>query len=347
MADLRYLVRRADGATYGPYPAQALREFAAKGTISPRDFVRPEHGTRWELARRAGCLAGAAWPGEDAGDADAETGASQMAPASARTDREERVQPGAQPDSDAPDPPEEDASARCEDARAVPATPSGAVTGAGSPGAPGLSQDTADADAQSLLELHDRLRRARIPITLSPDEVVLVLRTQSFLDVAARSVVAALLGRKGTLLATSQRIAATLPGLLGEDSVVIDLERISSIRIGRRIGLRRALVGTMLLLNGILAWAVAPLLGMAGSALSAVDMGSGYGAGLSSGSNAMQLLGAALALMGALALLASLRRSVCIDAGSTRLAFPCGRAGTRDIAAISDSMRQQRGPWRG
>lgn len=335
MADLRYLVRRADGATYGPYAASALREFAAKGTISPRDYVRPEHGTRWELARRAGCLAGAVWPGEGAADAAAGEDAADVTASEGAA--------GASASEGATGASASEAAA--EPARAAPAETASA--GTGSPEASSAAPIDADSQAQALLDLHDRLRAARLPITVSADETVLVLRSQTLLDVAARSVVAALLGRRGTLVATSQRIAATVPGLLGEESIVIDMERISSVRIGRRIGIRRAFVGAMLLLNGLAAWVASSLLGMAGYAISSVDMGAGYGDGMSSAAQVVQWLGGGLALMGALALFASLRRSVCIDAGSTRLTFACGRAGTRDVAAISDAMRRQRGPWRG
>ncbi len=315
------MVRRADGAIYGPYPASRLREFAAQGKISPRDYVRAERGTRWEMALRAGCLAGA-FGGSDSDSADLEPAeAESVAP----------VVPIALP-------------------TAVPiVAPTASLVEApnGAPAQPGSEPPMSDGDAQAAIDLAHRLQRARLPIQIMQGESVLVLRQQSFFDAAARSAISAVMGRRGTLVATTRRIAAVVPGLFGDETTVVDLGRVTSVRVGRRIALRRMLSGSILILNGLLAWGAAGLFGFAGSSLSRLLGGMGdllggdtsYGDGMVSAAQVIRWIGFGLIALGAVALLASIRRALVVHAGSVKITFHCARAGTRDITAISDAMQ--------
>lgn len=315
------MVRRADGAIYGPYPASRLREFAAQGKISPRDYVRAERGTRWEMALRAGCLAGA-FGGSDSDSADLEPAeAESVAP----------VAPIALP-------------------TAVPiVAPTASLVEApnGAPAQPGSEPPMSDGDAQAAIDLAHRLQRARLPIQILQGESVLVLRQQSFFDAAARSAISAVMGRRGTLVATTRRIAAVVPGLFGDETTVVDLSRVTSVRVGRRIALRRMLSGSILIFNGLLAWGAAGLFGFAGSSLSRLLGGMGdllggdtsYGDGMVSAAQVIRWIGFGLIALGAVALLASIRRALVVHAGSVKITFHCARAGTRDITAISDAMQ--------
>ena len=327
MPDLQYLVRRADGAVYGPYPASRLREFASQGKISPRDYVRAERGTRWEMALRAGCLAGA-FGGADADSADLEPPEPEIEAAPATEPVTHRVP--------------------ATDARAtqVPATQ---VTAADVPAEDAPADDPAlsDEDAQAAIDLARRLSHARLPIQLMHGESVLVLRQQSFFDAAARSAVAAVMGRRGTLVATTRRIAAVVPGLFGDETTVVDLARVTSVRVGRRIAVRRLISGSMLIFNGLLAIAAAKLFEFAGNSLSSVLGGMGdliggdtsYADGMVSAAQIIIWIGFGLIVLGAVALLASIRRALVVHAGSVKIVFHCARAGTRDITAVSDAMQ--------
>lgn len=325
MPELQYMVRRADGAVYGPYPASRLREFAAQGKISPRDYVRPERGTRWEMALRAGCLAGAF----GAGDRDAE----DLEPTEAEA-------------CPVADPVTHHVATSANHPIAAPArdSPAGEVP---ADHAPAADAALPDEDAQAAVDLAQRLQRARLPIQLMSGESVLVLRQQSFFDAAARSAVAAVMGRRGTLVATTRRIAAVVPGLFGDETTVVDLVRVTSVRVGRRIAVRRLASGAMLILNGLLAIAAAKLFAFAGSSLSGVLGGMGdllggdtsYADGMISAAQVITWIGLGLVVLGAVALLASIRRALVVHAGSVKIVFHCARAGTRDIAAISDAMQ--------
>lgn len=325
MPEMQYMVRRADGAVYGPYAASRLREFAAQGKISPRDYVRAERGTRWEMAVRAGCLAGAF----GSGDAD-----------------EHDLEP---PETGPAEP-----TAIVE--QTVPAAP--AITAAIHPSdvreASSSHQHVdlarSDEDSEAAIDLARRLQHARLPIQMMQGESVLVLRRQSFFDAAARSAISAVMGRRGTLVATSRRIAAVVPGLFGDETTVVDLGRVTSVRVGRRIAVRRLVSGVMLIVNGFLAWAVSGLFGFAGQSISRalgpmsglLGMDTGYADGMVSAAQVIRWIGFGLMALGAVALLASIRRAVVVHAGSVKVTFHCARAGTRDITAISDAMQGAR-----
>ena len=314
MPEPQYMVRRADGAIYGPYPASRLREFAAQGKISPRDYLRAERGTRWEMALRAGCLAGA-FGGSDADSTDLEPAEVDAVPV--------LVEPAAAP------------------------TQSTAASPSESPARPGAKPPMSDEDAQAAIDLARRLQRARLPIQLMQAESVLVLRQQSFFDAAARSAISAVMGRRGTLVATTRRVAAVVPGLFGDETTVVDLSRVTSVRVGRRIALRRMLSGSILIFNGFLAWIASGLFGFAGSSLSKLLGGMGdllgggasYADGMVSAAQVIRWMGFGLMALGAVALLASVRRALVVHAGSVKITFHCARAGTRDITAISDAMQ--------
>jgi hypothetical protein len=317
MPELQYMVRRADGAVYGPYAASILRSFAAQGKISPRDWVRAERGTRWEMALRAGCLAGAF--GGDEPDAE------DLEP--------HEIEPDAQ-----------DLEPHGIEADAAPMQVQ--VPTVADPPAP-KEAALSDADADAEIDLARRLQRARLPIQLMRGESVLVLRQQSFFDAAARSAIAALMGRRGTLVATTRRIAAVVPGLFGDETTVVDLGKVTSVRVGRRIAFRRMVSGSFLMLNGLLAWAAAWLFGLAGKSLSGVLGGmddliggdTSYGDSMVSASQVIHWIGFGLMALGAVALLASIRRALVVDAGSVKITFHCARAGARDVAVISDAMQ--------
>lgn len=341
MPELQYMVRRADGAVYGPYAASMLRQFAAQGKIGPRDWVRAERGTRWEMALRAGCLAGA-FGGDDRDMEDLEPPEVEPRPALAPIESPPQTEPKAH-DREASAP--SDVSTG-HDVRAH------ATVGAGGPHgvAPARARDAAtlsDEDAQAAIDLAQRLQRARIPIQLMPGESVLVLRQQSFLDAAARSAISAVMGRRGTFVATTRRIAANVPGLFGDETTVVDLSRVTSVRVGRRIAYRRMITGSLLMLNGLFAWVAAWLFGMAGSSLSSVLGGMGdllggdtsYADGMVSASQVIRWIGFGLIALGAVALLASIRRAIVVHAGSVKINFHSARAGTRDLTAISDAMQ--------
>lgn len=322
MPELQYMVRRADGAIYGPYPASRLREFAAQGKISPRDYVRAERGTRWEMALRAGCLAGA-FGGGDTDSADLEP-----------------------PEVEAVQVPLAPAAAMPQPTAAVP-TESAAAASHASPALLTVESPMSDDDAQAAIDLGRRIQHARLPIQLMPGESVLVLRQQSFFDAAARSAIAAVMGRRGTLIATTRRVAAVVPGLFGDETTVVDLGRVTSVRVGRRIALRRMVSGSILIFNGLLALGAAGLFGFAGSSLSRLLGGMGdliggdtsYADGMVSAAQVIRWIGFGLIALGAVALLASIRRALVVHAGSVKIAFHCTRAGTRDITAISDAMQ--------
>ena len=334
------MVRRADGAVYGPYPASRLREFAAQGKISPRDWVRAERGTRWEMALRAGCLAGAFGAGEpDSADLEPHEIDADEVPT-----RAEHVS-AAQPHAHAPH------GARA-DASSAPATPERSTVRAdgssgNEPAQPPGQGAMSDEDAEASIDLARRLQRARLPIQLMRGESVLVLRQQSFFDAAARSAISAVMGRRGTLVATTRRIAAVVPGLFGDETTVVDLDRVTSVRVGRRIAFRRMVSGSFLIVNGMLAWVAAWLFGMAGNSLSGLLGGMGdllggdtsYGDSMVSASQVIRWIGFGLMALGAVALLASIRRALVVHAGSVKIDFHCARAGARDVAAISDAMQ--------
>lgn len=340
MRDLRYMVRRADGSVYGPYPASRLREFAATGKIGPRDWVRAERGTRWEMALRAGCLAGAF----DAGGTESE----DLEPAE-HAQAGESIPP-TDPNLARPAPRDRD-TPDVERRRAAPAHPlaesaeDGIPDVAGQPASVGATA-MSDEDAEAAMDLARRLQHARLPIQLMQGEQVLVLRQQSFLDAAARSAISAVMGRRGALVATTRRIAAVVPGLFGDETTVIELDRVTGVRVGRRIAFRRMITGSMLVLNGLLAWVAAKLFGFAGSSLSGVlgDMtdligGTSYADSMVSASQVIYWIGLGLMGLGAVALLASIRRAIVVHAGPVKITFHCARAGARDIAAISDAMQ--------
>lgn len=331
------MVRRADGAIYGPYPASRLREFAAQGKISPRDYVRAERGTRWEMALRAGCLAGA-FGGSDTDSADLEPAeVDSAAPLQLATTRES---------NSAASPPASAAVASQVDGPAAAAA-SASAGKATSPSQPSAAPPMSDDDAQAAIDLAHRLQRARLPIQLMQGESVLVLRQQSFFDAAARSAIAAVMGRRGTLIATTRRIAAVVPGLFGDETTVVDLGRLTSVRVGRRIAVRRLISGSMLIFNGLVAIAAAKIFEFAGSSLGSALGGVGdliggdtsYADGMVSAAQVIIWIGFGLIALGAVALLASIRRALVVHAGPVRITFHCARAGTRDITAISDAMQ--------
>jgi hypothetical protein len=337
MPELQYMVRRADGAVYGPYPASRLREFAALGKISPRDYIRAERGTRWEMALRAGCLAGA-FGCSDADSADLEPAEIESAaPMTPVTDGEHGSAAGERTEA---------APAPHGDQLPAAASPA-SLRAAASTAQPGSQPPLSDDDAQAAMDLARRLQRARLPIQLMQDESVLVLRQQSFFDAAARSAISAVMGRRGTIVATTRRVAAVVPGLFGDETTVVDLGRVTSVRVGRRIALRRMLSGSILAFNGLLAWIASGLFGFAGSSLSRLLGGMGdllggdtsYADGMVSAAQVIRWIGFGLIALGAVAVLASVRRALIVHAGSVRITFHCARAGTRDIAAISDAMQ--------
>jgi len=340
MPELQYMVRRADGAVYGPYPASMLRQFAAQGKISPRDWVRAERGTRWEMALRAGCLAGA-FDGEepDAEDLEPHEIEADPAPLPVQDPALANLQSRDARDTRSAASPDRDVTAL---AIVRAGGPSGNSDSPPSPEA-GLS----DEDAEAGIDIARRLQRARLPIQLMRGESVLVLRQQSFFDAAARSAISAVMGRRGTLVATTRRIAAVVPGLFGDETTVVDLGRVTSVRVGRRIAFKRMVSGSLLMVNGLLAWCAAWLFGMAGKSLSGVLGGMGdliggdtsYGDSMVSASQVIRWIGFGLMALGAVALLASIRRALVVHAGSVKITFHCTRAGARDVAAISDAMQ--------
>jgi hypothetical protein len=227
-----------------------------------------------------------------------------------------------------------------------------AIVRAGGPSGNSDSLPTPDAgrsdeDAEAAIDIARRLQRARLPIQLMRGESVLVLRQQSFFDAAARSAISAVMGRRGTLVATTRRIAAVVPGLFGDETTVVDLGRVTSVRVGRRIAFKRMVSGSLLMVNGLLAWCAAWLFGMAGKSLSGVLGGMGdliggdtsYGDSMVSASQVIRWIGFGLMALGAVALLASIRRALVVHAGSVKITFHCTRAGARDVAAISDAMQ--------
>lgn len=341
MPELQYMVRRSDGAVYGPYAASRLREFAAQGKISPRDYVRAERGTRWEMALRAGCLAGA-FGASDADLADLEPAQVDAVPEQVPANAEVPMpaSPGHAPAAVA-------AHGDRAAARAAPAAAGASGSAAAASAHDRSEPPISDTDAQAAIDLARRLQRARLPIQLMEGESVLVLRQQSFFDAAARSAIAAVMGRRGTLVATTRRVAAVVPGLFGDETTVVDLGRVTSVRVGRRIALRRMVSGSILIFNGLLAWIAAGLFGFAGSSLSRVLGGMGdllggdtsYADGMVSAAQVIRWIGFGLVALGALALLASIRRALVVHAGSVKVTFHCARAGTRDITAISDAMQ--------
>ena len=340
MAELQYMVRRADGAVYGPYPASMLRSFASQGKISPRDWVRAERGTRWEMALRAGCLAGA-FGGSEPDAEDLEPHEIEMDAVPMQADAHSPAEP-----------PAHDPHGAQSDESPGHAVPAAAIVRAGGPSGnvpprPSEQGELSDADADAAIDLARRLQRARLPIQLMRGESVLVLRQQSFFDAAARSAISAVMGRRGTLVATTRRIAAVVPGLFGDETTVVDLGRVTSVRVGRRIAFRRMVSGSFLIVNGLLAWVAAWLFGKAGSSLSSVLGGFGdllggdtsYGDSMVSASQVIHWIGFGLMVLGAVALLASIRRALVVHAGSLKITFHCARAGARDVAAISDAMQ--------
>jgi hypothetical protein len=58
-----------------------------------------------------------------------------------------------------------------------------------------------------------------------------------------------------------------------------------------------------------------------------------------SAAQVIRWIGFGLMALGAVALLASIRRALVVHAGSVKITFHCARAGTRDITAISDAMQ--------
>jgi hypothetical protein len=339
MPELQYMVRRPDGAVYGPYPASTLRNFAAQGKIGPRDWVRTERGTRWEMALRAGCLAGA-FPGEEPDAADLEP--HEMEPDTAPAALE--IAPAMEPHAHATQGTRANSPPGDADSHAI--VRASGVSGS-APARPPADTTLTDEDAEAAIDIARRLQRARLPVQLMRGESVLVLRQQSFFDAAARSAISAVMGRRGTLLATTRRIAAVVPGLFGDETTVVDLSRVTSVRVGRRIAFKRMVSGSLLVFNGLLAWGAAWLFGMAGNSLSSLLGGMGdllggdtsYADGMVSASQVIRWIGLGLIALGAVALLASIRRALVVHAGSVKITFHCTRAGARDVAAISDAMQ--------
>ena len=339
---MRYIVRSVDGAEYGPFTSEELRQLVRERRLGEGDFVRRQAGRTWSPFEKIAGLAEAADEVVD-GVADQMTdGASLSAaptiPIPSRNGEERRpLRPRLEAAAERLDA-EEAADDSAAPLEIEPASTSAASNTAAME-APPITPIDPDAPPRPRVPVdparsENPFVAAGLPIDLLPDESIQFVLVQSFTDATRSSVLGSLLGHRARLVCTDRRAVVIHPGIGRSTMVVSWLDRVDQAGVQARTSLVRMVGGIICLLYA--AYAVAAS-AAGGVALGALGIGGAAGTAILVGG--LVIAGIA-GLLGLLLVLTARARSVTVGDG---IQFPCAAAGPWHLARIDEGRMRSVG----
>jgi hypothetical protein len=352
---MRYVVRSVDGAEYGPFTSDELRQLVREQRLGPGDFVRREEGRTWspfeKIAGLADVVAGdAAPPSRDTPTPSTRSSPMTSAPPDASESSARPSRPRLDPtpervefDGASAPPPGGELTIEIDldsilppmDAEVAPAesgstSPPAASSLAGTP-----SPESTDARRTRASIPVDPARSTNpfvasgLPIDLLEDEEVEFVLVQSFLDACRGSLIGAALGHRGRLVCTTYRAATIMPGFGRSSMTLVWLDRIHAAAVRSRTSVARLIFGVICLLYA--AYALVGSLAV-GAAMSAIGGGGAAVGGITA------ILGAVVAavagLLGLYLVLAARGRAVIVGDAADGITFACAAAGPWHLARI-------------
>ncbi len=346
---MRYVVRSVDGAEYGPFTSDELRQLVREQRLGPGDFVRRETGRTWSPFEKIAGLAevldeSTTSPAPEASPtptlpiagADADTPERPAAPVPPSTRR--RARPDPSPERLLDESP--DAETIIEPVASLlepdDVDPSSVITLDGGP------------DSERPRDLRSRMIdparsenpfvAAGLPIGLLDGEAVQFELVQSFLDAGRGSLIGAVLGHRGRLICTDRRAAAIMPGFGRSSMSIVWLDRLESAAVRSRTSVGRMIFGVVCLLYAV--YAVVGSLAV-GAALTALGNAGNSVAGVST-MLGMVVAGIA-ALLGLGLVLTARGRTVIVGDASNGIAFACSGASPWHLAKIDEGRMREHG----
>jgi hypothetical protein len=339
---MRYVVRSVDGAEYGPFTSDELRQLVRDQRLGPGDFVRRESGRTWSPFEKIAGLA-------DVFEESRKTDRPDASPTPTMAKEEETVETPTRPAPPVPPPtltrprplpsPEQVAK-DAPDAPSIFETVDSRLDPGGTQSTPLLSLD----DPQDLKDRREARTHsidptrslnpfvaAGLPIGLLEGEVVQFELIQSFLDAGRGSLIGAVLGHRGRLICTDRRVGAIMPGFGRSSMSIVWLDRAETAAVRSRTSIVRMIFGVVCLL-----YAVYALVGSlaVGAALTALG---GAGNSVASVSTMLGLvLTGIAALLGLVLVLTARGRTVIVGDPSSGIAFACAAASPWHLAKIDE-----------
>jgi len=352
---MRYVVRSVDGAEYGPFTSDELRQLVREQRLGPGDFVRREEGRTWspfeKIAGLADVVAGDAAPTSrdtqtpstpsssitspppDASESSARPSRPRLDPTPERIDAEETSAPPPDAertieiDLDSILPPM-DADVAHADSGSRSPPPASSFAGTPSPGSTDAVRARASIPVDPARSTNPFVA-AGLPIDLLEGEEVEFVLVQSFLDACRGSLIGAALGHRGRLVCTTHRAATIMPGFGRSSMTVAWLDRIHAAAVRSRTSMARLIFGVICLLYA--AYAVVGSLAV-GAAMSAIGGGGAAVGGITA------ILGAVVAavagLLGLYLVLTARGRAVIVGDAADGITFACAAAGPWHLARI-------------
>ena len=337
---MRYVVRSVDGAEYGPFTSDELRQLVREQRLGPGDFVRREEGRTWSPFEKIAGLADAATSstGTSSSDPATESASPPAGPSRPRLDptpeRIDVAETSAPPrdaertieiDLDSILPPM-DADVAHADSGSRSPPPASSFAGTPSPGSTDAVRARASIPVDPARSTNPFVA-AGLPIDLLEGEEVEFVLVQSFLDACRGSLIGAALGHRGRLVCTTHRAATIMPGFGRSSMTVAWLDRIHAAAVRSRTSMARLIFGVICLLYA--AYAVVGSLAV-GAAMSAIGGGAAVG-GITA------ILGAVVAavagLLGLYLVLTARGRAVIVGDAADGITFACA-AGPWHLAQI-------------
>ncbi len=330
---MRYVVRSVDGAEYGPFTSDELRQLVREQRLGPGDFIRREEGRTWSPFEKIAGLADieAMSPTSDP-STDMSTDPVSSVPGGPDLPVEPpRLRPDPGPEqidggSTAPPSPPHSrpVGIQLDDLRGSVNEPNAGSTPAAS-GSPQLRRSVPIEPARST----NPFVAAGLPIDLLAGEEVEFVLVQSFLDACRDSLLGAILGHRGRLVCTSRRAVSIMPGFGRSSMTVVWLDRIAGAAVRSRTSMARMVFGVIGLL-----YAAYALVGSfaVGAAMNALGTGGAAVGGITA------ILGTIVAglaaLLGLYLLLTARGRAVIIGDGHDGIAFMSAAATPWHLAQI-------------
>lgn len=287
------MVRNQEGAEFGPFTSAELHELVRLDRLGPGDFVRREVGRTWSPFEKISGL----------GDSSGVEGISEQA-------AEEVVVPISQPAS--PIPP----------AAIVDSAPAESGEAFSRGDTPPLMKDARDNPFHPIGVLIDRL----------PDEELLFVLRQTFLDSLRSSILATILGRRGTMVCTNRRVVVVAPTITSTSVQMAYLDRVGLIARTSKTSIWRIVLGVILLIWAASMFFPAFFLGGTGAAVGIIGAMFGW------------FMGAIFALAGLSFVLTATSRVLMVEAGEA-LVFVSSAASPWHLGQI-DTARTDQAQWR-
>lgn len=287
------MVRNQEGSEFGPFTSDQLHELVRLDRLGPGDFVRRENGRTWSPFEKISGLGGSRG-GEEISEEVAE-------------EIEEPVREPAAP---------------------IPPSP------IASPVAPESMGSFSRGDTPPLMEeaRNNPFHAIGVLIDLLPGEELLFVLRQTFLDSLRSSILATVLGRRGTMVCTNRRVVVAIPTLTSTSVQMAYLDRVGLIARTSKTQIWRILLGLMLMFWGASMFFPAMFLGGMGAAAGMIGAMFGW------------FMGALFALGGLGLVLTATSRVLMVEAGEA-LVFVSSAASPWHLGQI-DTARTDQAQWR-